>query len=213
MKERILGVGISGIGWCAAEHIKAFGRNPHARVTFLHGRDEDRARKKLASYGINVPDARFTTRYEDLLEADEVDIVSITTPNHLHADQAVTAARAGKHIVLEKPTGLNVRELKGIRDAVRRARVRTIVSFELHYNPYLRFVHWLRAAGRLGRIRFARVHEGLRVADDDRGEREAREGSHRPRDQLHGLHAALHIRRGADGGSSDVARHPHRLEG
>jgi predicted dehydrogenase len=164
-KDRVLGVGISGIGWCAAEHLKAFRRNPHARVLLLHGRDEGRARQKLASYGVEHPDARFTTRYEDLLESDEVDIVSITTPNHLHADQAVAAARAGKHFVLEKPTGMNVRELRRIRDAVRRAKVRTIVSFELHYNPYLRFVHWLRASGRLGRIRFARAQYLSRVTD------------------------------------------------
>jgi len=158
-------VGISGIGWCAAEHIKAFQRNPHARVRLLHVRDEARARKKLGGYGVEVPDVRFTTRYGDLLESDEVDIVSITTPNHLHAEQAVAAARAGKHIVLEKPTGLNVGELRRIRDAVRRAKVRTIVSFELHYNPYLRFVHWLRESGRLGRIRFARVQYLSRVTD------------------------------------------------
>ncbi|HVD78114.1 MAG TPA: Gfo/Idh/MocA family oxidoreductase, partial [Vicinamibacteria bacterium] len=162
---KLLGVGISGIGWCAAEHIKAFGRNPHARIVLLHGRDEERARKKLAGYGADVSGARFTKRYEDLLESDDVDIVSITTPNHLHADQAVAAARAGKHLVIEKPTALNVRDLARIRDAVRRARVRTIVSFELHYNPYLRFVHWLRASGRLGRIRFARVQYLSRVTD------------------------------------------------
>ena len=164
-----LGVGISGIGWCASEHIKAFLKNPHTRVRFLHGRDEGRVRANLARYGVQVPDARFTKRYEDLLESDEVDIVSITTPNHLHAAQAVAAARAGKHFVLEKPTGLDTRELVAIRDAVRKARVRTIVSFELHYNPYLRFVHWLRASGRLGRIRFARLQYLSRVTDSYAG--------------------------------------------
>jgi len=163
--SRTLGVGISGIGWCAAEHIKAFLKNPHTEVRFLHGRDEARVREKLSRYGVAVPGARFTPRYEDLLESDEVDIVSITTPNHLHAAQAVAAARAGKHFVLEKPTGLDTRELVRIRDAVRKAKVRTIVSFELHYNPYLRFVHWLRESGRLGRIRFARVQYLSRVTD------------------------------------------------
>jgi predicted dehydrogenase len=162
---RTLGVGISGIGWCAGEHIKAFLKNPHTEVRFLHGRDEARVREKLSGYGVAVPGARFTKRYEDLLESDEVDIVSITTPNHLHAGQAVAAARAGKHFVLEKPTGLDTRELVRIRDAVRKAKVRTIVSFELHYNPYLRFVHWLRESGRLGRIRFARVQYLSRVTD------------------------------------------------
>src|SRR4029079_19379594 len=143
--SRALGVGVSGIGWCASEHIKAFLKNPHTEVRLLHGRDESRVREKLARNGISLPEARFTKRYEDLLESDAIDIVSITTPNHLHAGQAVAAARAGKHFVLEKPTALDTRDLVRIRDAVRKAKVRTIVSFELHYNPYLRFVHWLRA--------------------------------------------------------------------
>ena len=106
-----------------------------------------------------------TTRYEDLLEAPDVDIVSITTPNHLHADQAVAAARAGKHIVLEKPTGLDDAELIRIRDAVRASGVRTIVSFELHYNPFLRFARWLRESGRLGTLRFARTQYLSNVTD------------------------------------------------
>lgn len=163
------GVGVSGIGWCASEHIKAFLKNPHTSVRFLHGRDEGRVRANLLRYGVDVPGARFTKRYQDLLESDEVDIVSIATPNHLHAVQAVAAARAGKHFVLEKPTALDARGLAAIRDAVRKARVRTIVSFELHYNPYLRFVRWLRASGRLGKIRFARLQYLSRVTDSYAG--------------------------------------------
>ena len=160
-----LGVGVVGIGWVAVEHLKAFLSNPHVRVTWLCGRDERRARERLARAGVEVPGARFTPRYGDLLGSDEVDIVSIATPNHLHAAQAVAAARAGKHILLEKPTGLDLRELARIRDAVRRAGVRTIVSFELHYNPYLRFARWLREDGRLGTVRFARFQYLSHVTD------------------------------------------------
>ena len=147
------------------EHLRAFTRNPHVRVTALCDRDEPRARERLAASGLGLGDARFTRRFRDLLDADDVDIVSIATPNHLHAEQAVAAARAGKHILLEKPTGLDVAELRRIRDAVRRAGVRTIVSFELRYNPYLRFVRWLRESGRLGRLHFARVQYLSRVTD------------------------------------------------
>ena len=75
------------------------------------------------------------------------------------------AAAAGKHIVLEKPTGLDVGELVRIRDAVRRAGVRTIVSFELRYNPYLKFARWLRTSGWLGEIRFARTQYLSHVTD------------------------------------------------
>jgi predicted dehydrogenase len=162
---RQLGVGISGVGWCASQHIAAFQRNPHTTVTWLHGRDEARTRANLAKYGLSLPEAKFTTDYETLLRAADVDIISITTPNHLHADQAVAAAAAGKHFVLEKPTGLDTGELVRIRDAVRRTGVSTIVSFELRYNPYLSVAKWLRESGRLGQVRFARTQYLSHVTD------------------------------------------------
>ena len=163
--SRVLGVGLVGPGWVAAQHLQAFQANPHTRVVALCGRNEPRARKRLSDAGVDVPGARFTTRYQDLLSAPDVDIISIATPNHLHAAQAVAAAKAGKHVLLEKPTGLDMAELKAISSAVRRAGVRTIVSFELHYNPYLRFAKWLRESGWLGRLVFARFQYLSRVTD------------------------------------------------
>lgn len=153
------------MGWCASQHITAFQKNPHAEVTWLCGRDEGRTRANLHRYGIDLPAARVTTRFDEMLDASDVDIVVIATPNHLHAAEAIAAARAGKHIVLEKPTGLDTTELAGIRDAVRESGVRTIVSFELRYNPFLRFARWLRESGQLGEIRFARTQYLSRVTD------------------------------------------------
>jgi predicted dehydrogenase len=160
-----LGVGVTGIGWCASQHIAAFQRNHYAEVTWLHARDVERARANLERYGLSLPKARFTASYDELLAAPDVDIVSIATPNHLHADQAVAGARAGKHLLVEKPTGLDTAELVRIRDAVRAAGVRTIVSFELRYNSYLKFAHWLRTSGWLGDIRFARTQYLSNVTD------------------------------------------------
>ncbi|MEO6224026.1 MAG: Gfo/Idh/MocA family oxidoreductase [Vicinamibacterales bacterium] len=163
--SRVLGVGLVGPGWVAAQHLQAFQANPHTRIVALCGRNEARARKRLSDAGVSVADARFTTRYRDLLSAPDIDIISIATPNHLHATQAIAAAKAGKHFLLEKPTGLDLAELKAVRHAVKRAGVRTIVSFELHYNPYLRFAKWLRESGRLGRLVFARFQYLSRVTD------------------------------------------------
>jgi predicted dehydrogenase len=160
-----LGVAVCGTGWCALQHITAFQRNPHVGVGWICARDAERGRAALAAHGILLPGARITTSYADVLGAPDVDIVSIATPNHLHAEQAVAAAQAGKHFLLEKPTGLNVAELVRIRDAVRQSGVRTTVSFVLRFHPFLRFVRWLRVEGWLGRIRFARTQYLSRVTD------------------------------------------------
>src|SRR5438094_7873057 len=134
--SRQLGVAIVGAGWCGSQHIAAFQRNPHAVIRWICSRDAARARAAAIKNGLALADDRITTNYQDVLAAGDVDIISIATPNQLHAAQAVAAARAGKHFVLEKPTGLDASELVEIRDAVRRAGVRTIVSFELRYNPF-----------------------------------------------------------------------------
>jgi predicted dehydrogenase len=161
-----LGVGICGVGWCGAQHIQAFQKNPHTEVTWLYGGgDEQRTRASAAKHQVNLPNARVARSYEEMIAAADVDIVSISSPNHLHAEQAVAAANAGKHMLLEKPTGLDVDELVRIRDAVKRAGIRTIVSFELRYNALLRFAHWLQRSGTLGTIRFARVQYLSRVTD------------------------------------------------
>src|SRR5262245_20529398 len=165
MPARKLGVAICGAGWCASQHIAAFQQNPQTTITWICGRDLERTRAAAAKAGVAAGDVRITTNYDEVLAASNVDIVSITTPNHLHADQAVAAAQAGKHLVLEKPTGLDTAELVRIRDAVRTAGVRTIVSFELRYNPFLKFARWLREEGWLGEIRFARTQYLSRVTD------------------------------------------------
>src|SRR4029453_1058543 len=161
-----LGVGICGVGWCGAQHIQAFQKNPHSEVTWLYGGgDEARTRASAARHKVDLAHARIARTYDELINAPDVDIVSIASPNHLHAAQAVGAAEAGEHILPEKPTRPTVPELPRIRDAVNRAGVRTIVSFELRYNALIRFAHWLRESGTLGTIRFARVQYLSRVTD------------------------------------------------
>ena len=129
------------------------------------GRDAERTRAVLTESGLDPGAFRITTDYDAVLGAADVDIISIASPNHLHADQAVRAARARKHFVLEKPTGLDRAELVQIRDAVRQAGVRTIVSFVLRWNPFLKVARWLRADGWLGEIRFARTQYLSNVTD------------------------------------------------
>src|SRR5262245_7190510 len=163
--RRELGVAVCGVGWCASQHIRAFLQNPQARLVCLCARDAGRAHANLSKYGVEVPGARITTSYDEVLNSPDVEIVAIATPNHLHAAEAVAAARAGKHLLLEKPTGLDIDELVRIRDAVRDSRVRTIVSFELRYNPFMTFARWLRTSGWLGNLRFARTQYLSRVTD------------------------------------------------
>jgi predicted dehydrogenase len=91
--------------------------------------------------------------YDSLTQAlahPGVDIVSICTPQHLHCANAVAAARAGKHLVIEKPIGISPVELRQMQTAVREAGVRTVVSFVLRWNPLFRRLKRMIADDALG---------------------------------------------------------------
>ena len=81
-----------------------------------------------------------------------MDIVILCTPNDLHASQTIQAARAGKHIIIEKPVALNLAELRAMQQAVHAASVTTIVSFVLHWTPSLLMTKRLIESGAIGRV-------------------------------------------------------------
>jgi predicted dehydrogenase len=144
-----LGVAVHGAGWVSGEHIKAYTRNPHTEVRVISSRNERNARARMEETGVQCD---YTSDLADAVKRDDIAIVSLCTPPHVRPQEVVTCARAGKHILLEKPIAVDLAGLKTIRDAVRRAKVKTIVGFVLHWNPYFQTVKALIADGTLGKI-------------------------------------------------------------
>jgi len=142
-----LGVGIHGAGNVSTQYIEAFTRNPHTEVRMLTSRTVDAARRRAADYGLTCD---VGDRLDALLEREDVHIVAICTPNHLHAQEAIRAARAGKHLVVEKPIALTVQELRGVVAAVEEHRVTATVGFVLRWNPLVRMARRLVQDGALG---------------------------------------------------------------
>lgn len=162
-----LGAAVWGTGWVAGEHLRAFLRQPHVDVVAAGSRTTDGARRKLTEVGID-PGACAIYDDLDLLLADHrVHILSICTPNHLHAGNVIRAAQAGKHLVIEKPPAITLDGLRAMRDAVRRAGVRTIVSFVLRWNPLVRTIKALCQDGTLGDLIFARADYWHRIRPDE----------------------------------------------
>jgi predicted dehydrogenase len=120
MKE--FGVGILGTGWVAGSYIQAFEANPHTQVRAILSRDKDRAAARAAEH--KLAHCRPYENLEGLLADPNVQIVSICTPHHLHVEQALAAAEAGKHLTLEKPVALEIGGLRRVQAAVRAARVK-----------------------------------------------------------------------------------------
>jgi predicted dehydrogenase len=96
--------------------------------------------------------ARWTTNWHEIIEDPRVDVVDITTPNSLHAEMAIAAAQAGKHIYCEKPLATTSADAARIVAAVEKSGVISIVGFNYLKNPAQAFVKQLIEAGELGEI-------------------------------------------------------------
>lgn len=150
MSERTLGVLVHGAGWVAGEHIKAFGANPHTRVLAISSRKLASCERKAAEAGLE--DVAFYTDYEEALAHDKIDIVSVCTPQHLHAENTIAAAEAGKNVVIEKPVANSPAEMRAMLEAIQRAGVKTVVSFVLRWNPLFETIKAMVADDALGNI-------------------------------------------------------------
>lgn len=150
MVEKTFGVLIHGAGSVSSEHIRAFHANPHTRIAAISSRNIESCRKRAEEAGLTG--AAFYTDYEKALEHEGIDIVSVCTPQHLHAENTIAAAQAGKHIVIEKPIANSLVEMRAMRDAVRKAGVKTVVSFVLRWNPLFKTIKSLLADDALGNV-------------------------------------------------------------
>lgn len=152
--DKKFGAAVWGAGWVSGEHIKAYLNNPQCELVAVGSRKESSARAKMQEAGI---ECSIYTNYDELLADKRVNIVSICTPNDLHAMETIKAAQAGKHILIEKPVALNLEDLAKMREAVKKAGVKTVVSFVLHWNPLFETIKGLQKADALGRIFLAEV--------------------------------------------------------
>lgn len=148
------GVGISGIGWVAIEHIKAYMRNPFMEVRALSSRRRESAEKARRELGL---DCEIVGTFEQLIQREDVDVVDICSPNLFHAGHAIAAARAGKHVVIEKPVAMNFRELKELRNAVVDSGVQSQTGFICRWNPHIQSIRNMIEKGALGDIFYTEV--------------------------------------------------------
>lgn len=150
-----IGVGILGAGWVSGEHIKAYEKNPHARVAGIYSRTRENAEARLAEAGIS--DATVYSTYDEMLADPGIDAVSICTPPNMHPEHVIAAAQAGKHMLIEKAVANDPASLNRMLREVERAGVRTVVSFVLHWNPEFILIKRMLKEHVIGDVFYAEV--------------------------------------------------------
>lgn len=147
-----LGFGIVGCGRIAPRHAQSLAALPAARLVAVCDKIEGRAEHLASEYH-----AQALTDYRHLLEHPDVDVVNICTPSGLHAQMAIDALQAGKHVILEKPMALSLEDADRIIAAAHSAKTRLCVVLQNRYNPPMRDLRRLVDSGKLGRILLGNV--------------------------------------------------------
>ncbi|NEK86706.1 Gfo/Idh/MocA family oxidoreductase [Blastococcus saxobsidens] len=158
-----LGIGLIGYAFMGAAHSHAWRTAPHffdlplhPELTVLAGRDPAKVAEAAGKLGW----ASTETDWRRVIERDDVHLVDVCTPGNTHAEIAIAALEAGKHVLCEKPLANSVAEAEAMAEAAAKAAaagVRSMVGFTYRRVPAIALARRLVSEGRLGQIRHVRA--------------------------------------------------------
>ncbi|MCK9639244.1 MAG: Gfo/Idh/MocA family oxidoreductase [Prolixibacteraceae bacterium] len=147
-------VGIVGYSWAAGAHIDSINKTSFAQVTAICSSRKLDPAVISAAHGCQI---KCYTNLDQMLADPEIDVIDICSYPSDHAQQAILAAKAGKHLIIEKPLALNWSDCIAIRDAVDEAGVKTCVCFECRYSSQFMAIKSIIDKGLLGQIHYGEV--------------------------------------------------------
>ncbi|MBA2344668.1 MAG: Gfo/Idh/MocA family oxidoreductase [Rubrobacter sp.] len=142
-----------GLGWAGEQHLKNYLRMPNVEVKAIAGLEVDRLGQLGEQYGVSS----LHESWEDLVARDDLDIVSVATPNHLHAPVAIAAFESGKHVLCEKPLARTGAEAEGIVRAAREAGRVLQIAFTQRERGDVQALRRHVEEGNLGKIYHAKA--------------------------------------------------------
>ena len=143
-------VAVIGAGRWGAAHIRAYCQHASAELAAICDLDEQRARDAAAACGA----AGHYTSVDEMLAREQLDAVSVATPDAAHAEVVIRCAEAGKHVLCEKPLAATLADCQAMIAAARASNVRLMVDWHNRWNPPVCQARDAIAAGELGDVRY-----------------------------------------------------------
>ena len=146
-------VGVVGLGYAGATHMKAFFGHPDAELVAIAGKEPDRLKQLAEEFKVT----KTAADWQELVADDTLDAISVATPNALHHPITVAALNSGKHVFCEKPLAITADEAREMVAAAEANQRILEVSFNYRRREDIQYAHQLVSAGNLGRIYHSRV--------------------------------------------------------
>lgn len=154
-----IGVGLIGTGYMGKAHALAwnavkpvFGEGARPRLVHLAEVSEELARRKAEEFGFE----KATADWRALVADPDVEVVSVTTPNAFHAEMAIAALEAGKHVWCEKPMAVKFSDAERMAGAAKAAGKVTALGYNYFQNPVIRHIKKLIGEGAVGEVNHVR---------------------------------------------------------
>lgn len=135
-----------------------------SKLAAIASRSKEKAKDFAEKF--NVPKSYGS--YEELLNDDQLEFVYIPLPNHVHTEWSIKAARAGKHVLCEKPLGTSAKEVEEAFEAAKQEGVKLMEGFMYRFHPQTRRVKSLLNQGEIGEPRFFRGAHSFSLVTQDR---------------------------------------------
>ncbi|KQS35657.1 Gfo/Idh/MocA family protein [Pedobacter sp. Leaf194] len=162
---KVLRVAIMGLGGYATRVAEAMKACTRAKLVGVISGTPSKIESWQTKYEIPTSNCYNYENFDAVRNNPNIDAIYVITPNALHHDQVIRVAKAGKHVICEKPMALNAKEGQEMIDACRKANVKLLVGYRLHFEPRTLEVIRMRNAGDFGKIKFFQGQCGFVAGD------------------------------------------------
>lgn len=162
---RVLRVAIMGLGNYGTRVAEAMRDCKRAKLVGLVSRTPSKAAAWRRKYQIPEKNCYTYDNFDEMKDNPDIDAVYIITPNALHKEEAIRVARAGKHVICEKPMSVTVADGQAMVDACKKANVKLLIGYRMHLEPNTLDIIRMRNEGTFGKIMFFQGLSGFRIGD------------------------------------------------
>jgi predicted dehydrogenase len=147
-----VGYAVIGLGRIAGHFMPGTRNTTNSQITALVSGHRDKAERIAAEYNIPAGSIYSYENFDEIARNPAVDAVYVALPNSMHAEYTIRAAKAGKHVLCEKPMATNVADCKSMIEACKAAQVKLMIAYRCHYEPTnLKAIQLIRD-GSLGQV-------------------------------------------------------------
>lgn len=161
----VLRVAIMGLGSYGNRVAEAMLTSKKAKLTGVISGTPGKIKTWQSKYSIPDKNCYNYETFDEIKNNPDIDAVYVITPNALHHSQVIRLAKAGKHVICEKPMAINAKEGQEMVDACKQANVKLLVGYRMHFEPKTLEIIRMRTAGEMGKVLFFQGLCGFRIGD------------------------------------------------